>query len=311
VKGLLLAAVVGLAIATTVVGAQAPKPLQIYADVVDASGAAAKSVDIGDVHVTEDGLAATVTKVERLDWPVKLQILLDNGLGLGSGSIQPLKAGVEGLIAALALPEYLDVTIVTTSPQPRFLARAATSRAAMMKGLELLASDTRVGQFVDSLFEATQRIERDQTDFFPVIVSVATTSGDRRMKESDVETIMTRLATRPTVVHVVLYIGGPQNVGQAAHIQGAANAGANQFRVGSAVAKYSGGTYQSINNATRFESLLPQIGEDVAASVERYRRQFRITATRPAVATGAVGKVNVRMNPPLVTAGLSFDGPVR
>ncbi len=39
--------------------------------------------------------------------------------------------------------------------------------------LDLLGPDTRVGQFVESLFEATERIERDESDFFPVIVSVA------------------------------------------------------------------------------------------------------------------------------------------
>ena len=56
---------------------------------------------------------------------------------------------------------------------------------------------------------------------------------------------------------------------------------------------------------------LPEIGEKVALAVATYRRQFRITATRPSAATGAVGKVNVGLKPPLATAGLSFDGPVR
>ena len=60
------------------------------------------------------------------------------------------------------------------------------------------------------------------------------------------------------------------------------------------------------------------VGEDLAArrspvagdAVARHRRQFRITATRPAAATGSVGKVNVAVNAPLAPAGLSFDGPV-
>jgi hypothetical protein len=306
----LLAAALGLGLAS-VVAAQAPRRIQIYATVLDAAGRPVKSLDIDDVHVIEDGVDAAVTKVEKLDWPVKLQILLDNGLGLGAGNIQPLKVGVDGLIAALALPEYLQVTVVTTAPQPRFLTRGATGRTAMDKGLELLGPDTRVGQFVESLFEATERIEHDETDYFPVIVAVATTSGDRRMKESDVERILTRLAARSTTVHVVLFTGGPQGVSQAGLVQGASEAGTNQFRVGTAVAKYSGGTFESINSAARLESLLPEIGERVAESVEQYRQQFRITVTRPASAVGAVGTVKVRVPPPLATTGLSFDGPVR
>jgi hypothetical protein len=306
---LLLTATLGLALATTVVVAQAPKQIQIFAGVLDGTGAPAKSLGISDVRVMEDGVEATVTKVEPLEWPVKLQLLLDNGVGLGGGSIQPLKAGVQALLAAL--PENVEVTIVGTAPQPRFLARATSDRAVIQQGLELLASDRGVGRFVESLFEATQRIERDATDFFPIIISVATTSGDRDMKERDVERIMTRLAARPTTVHVVLYTGGPQGVSQAGNVQGAAYAGTNQSRVGMSVAKYSDGTYESINNATRLESLLPEIGRKVAAAVARHRQQFRITADRPAGAAGDLGKVDVGVKSPLATAGLSFDGPVR
>jgi hypothetical protein len=119
------------------------------------------------------------------------------------------------------------------------------------------------------------------------------------MKEKDVERIMARLAARPTTVHVVLYTGGPQGVSQAGHVQGAAYAGSNQSRVGMSVAEYTGGTYESINNATRLASLLPGIGKNVAASVERHRRQFRITVNRPAGATGGVGKVDVGVKLPL------------
>ena len=308
IKRPLLAGTLGLALTTAVVG-QAPTQIQIYARVLDGAGAPVQSLDVRDVRVVEDGVAATVARVERIDWPVKVQLLVDNGVGLGGGSIEPLKAGLQALLAAL--PDNVEVTIVGTAPQPRFLARATTDRAAMRQGIELLSSDRGVGRFVESLLEATQRIERDTSDYFPIVISVGTISGDRDMKEKDVERIMERLAARPTTVHVVLYTGGPQGASQAAHMQGAAYAGTNQSRVGTAVSNYSGGTYESINNATRLASLLPEIGELAASALERYRRQFRITAARPAAATGAVGKVDVGVTPPLATAGLSFDGPVR
>jgi hypothetical protein len=307
---LLPAAALGLVLATTVVMAQAPKQIQIFARVLDSRDAPAQSLAVSDVRVMEDGLDATVTKVEPLNWRMKLQLLIDNGVGLGGDSIQPLKAGVRALLESLPDTD-LEATIVGTAPQPRFLTRATTDRAAMQQGIELLAFDRGVGRFVESLFEATERIERDPGDYFPMIISVATISGDRDMKERDVERIMTRLAARPTTVHVVLYIGGPQGASQAGHVQGSAYAGTNQARVGMTVANYTGGTYESINNASRLESLLPEIGEEVAAAVRRHRQQFRITADRPAGATGAVGKVNVGVKPPLATAGLSCDGPGR
>ena len=107
-----------------------------------------------------------------------MQILLDNGIGLGGQNVQHLKNGVKGLLEAL--PENLEVTLVTTAPQPRFLAAPTTDRAAVQKGLDLLAPDGGAGRFVESLNEATQRIEKDKTDYFPVIISVAHHVGGSR-----------------------------------------------------------------------------------------------------------------------------------
>ncbi len=306
---LLLAAALGIGLVTTAVVAQTPRQIQIFAGVLDGSGAPVKALEARDVHVMEDGVDATVTKVERIDWPVKLQLLLDNGQGIGGGGgMLSLKEGVRALLAGL--PENTEVTIVGTAPQPRFLTRATTDRAAMMQGVELLSNDRGVGRFVESLLEATQRIERDTSDYFPVVISVATTSGDRDMREGNVQKILTLLAARPTTVHVVLYIGGPQSVSQAGQIQNAAYAGTNQARVAATVTEYSGGMYESINNAARLETLMPEIGKLVTTVAGRYRQQFRITVERPAGATGPVGKVNVGLKEPFKTSGLSFDGPV-
>ena len=134
----------------------------------------------------ENGADAKVTKVEPVNWPVKLQILLDNGVGMGSQNVQQLKNGVQALLAG-ACPTNLEVTLVSTAPQPRFLTQPTTDRAAMQKALDLLAPDTGAGRFVESLNEATQRIEKDKTDYFPVIISVGTTSGDANVRDSDVE----------------------------------------------------------------------------------------------------------------------------
>ncbi len=305
-----VAAIVALGLAAVTVVAQTPKQLQVFAGIVDGSGKPVESLTAADVHVMEDGVDATVTKVERLNWPAKVQLLLDNGQGIGGGGgMLSLKAGLRGLLDKL--PENTEVTIVGTAPQPRFLTRATQDRAAIQQGVDLLANDRGVGRFVESMLEATQRIERDTADAFPIIISVGTTSGDRDMREGNVAKILTLLAGRPTTVHVVLYIGGPQSVSQAGQIQGAAYAGTNQARVAATVTEYTGGLNESINNAARLETLLPEIGELVNTVVGRYRQQYRITAERPASATGAVGKVNIGMKEPLRTAGLSFDGPVK
>ncbi len=89
-----------------------------------------------------------------------------------------LKDGIKGLVEAL--PENLEVTIVTTAPQPRFLVRPTTDKAMMIEGLSRLAPDTGAGRFVESMNEATQRIEKDKTDHFPVIIIVGHELGRRQ-----------------------------------------------------------------------------------------------------------------------------------
>lgn len=293
-----LAVFVSLTAASGLVAAQGPKQIQVYASVLDGTGAPAKSLEIADVVLKENDADATVTRIEPVNWPVKLQLLLDNGIGLGSQNVQLLKNGVAGLLDAL--PANLEVTLVSTAPQPRILARASTDRAAVQKGLDLLAADSGAGRFIESLSEATQRIERDKGDFFPVIVTVATTIGDRETRDYDVQRIMKRLEARPTTVHVVVLTNSASGSG-----------GANQTNVGLTVTKFTGGRFENINSATRIATLLPEIGQQAATTIERQSHLFRVTADRPAGASGDVGRISLGSKAPLKVAGLSFDGRLR
>ena len=295
----LFATIIGVGLFSALVAAQNSKQIQIFASILDGTGAPAKTVEAGDLKLMENGADAKVTKVEPVNWPVKVQILLDNGIGLGSQNIQQLKNGVQALVQAL--PEKLEVTLVSTAPQPRFLARATTDRAAVQKGLDVLAPDTGAGRFVESLNEATQRIERDKGDYFPVIISVGTMSGDTNVRESDVKAMMNRLQTRPTTVHVILY-----NQGAAT-----ASGGGNQTQIGMSVTQYTGGKFENINSAQRIQSLLTDWGKEVSTMVERQSHQFRVTADRPAGASGDIGKISMGAKSPLVLSGLSFDGRIR
>src|SRR5207247_8309527 len=92
-----------------------------------------------DIHVMENGVQANVLKIESVSLPVKLKLLVDNGVGLGGDNISHLRNGVRGLLEAL--PPGVQVTFVTTAGQPKFLVRPTTDRAAMMKGLALLAPE--------------------------------------------------------------------------------------------------------------------------------------------------------------------------
>jgi hypothetical protein len=278
-------------------GLQAQQQLQVFASIVDAAGVAPKALDPTDVRILESGAELKVLKVESVtEWPTKLQVLLDNGVGLGGENLIHLRNGLRGLLEAV--PDGVEVSVYTTAPNPRPLVRPTTDKAAMLKGVDLLAPDSGAGRFVESLNEATQRIERDKTSHFPMIITVGSSAGDRNVMERDVERLFQRLQTKPATVHVVM-VSAPQR---------AASGGGSQIEVGIQASKATGGKYEPIAAPSRLASLLPELGALVAASHKKQSNQFRITAER-ANGSAPLGGVSAgTRNAALKLAGLSFDG---
>jgi hypothetical protein len=279
--------------------AYAQRQFQVYASVLDAAGAPVAALQPGDIRILESGMEARIVKIESVSFPVKLQLLLDNGAGLGGDNIVHLRNGVQSLLEAL--PPNLEVTVVVTSGQPRFLVRPTTDRGAIAKGLALLAPETGAGRFVEALSDATERIEKDKGNYVGVIVAVATTAGDLNVLERDVERIVQRLQAHPTIVHVVLFsLLGSRS----------ARGGANQTDVGIGITELTGGRFETIAAPSRLATLLPEIGARVATTHERQRREFRITAERPSGAVGELKGVSMAAFGGLSVASVSFDGRV-
>ena len=264
----------------TASGLLAQRQLSLLATITDPSGAEVTTIDPKDVRVTENGQAANVLKVEAVERVPKVQLLIDNGIGVPQESIGDLRTGVRGLLEAL--PPDIEVTVVTTAPQPRFLMKPTTDRKAVLDTVNRLAPDTGAGRFVESLFEATQRIERDkQPDASYTIVAVGTSSGDSNVRERDIQQIQERLQKFRPVVHVVIL----NLIGRSA------GGGAVQGEVGQAVAQMTDGRYENIAVANRLATLLPEIGGQLAKTLGKGSRQFRFTVERPGGASGDLGNM--------------------
>ena len=292
-------AAIAAVLCVTTPGTHAQQQFKLYASILDGTGVPVAAVQPTDIRVMENGVEAKIVKVESVSFPVKLQVLVDNGVGLGADNIAHLRNGVRGLLEAL--PAGVEVTLVVTAGQPKFLVRATTDRAAIMKGLGLLAPESGAGKFVEALLDATARIEKDKGDYVPVIVAFATTAGDVNVMERDGERLSKRIQERPTTVHVVLLslIGSRS-----------AQGGANQTEVGVGLTKMTGGRFESIAAPNRIATLLPEIGTQVAKAHERQTRQFRITAERPAGASGELTRVSMAAFGGLEVASVSLDGRI-
>jgi hypothetical protein len=270
-------ALVTVVLSGAALGAQ--ERFTLLASFIDpASGKAAETLTPADVGVSEDGLPAKVVAVEPVVRSVKVQVLIDNGAGTGR-NIGELRNGVRRLVETL--PPDTDTALVTTSPQPRFLVRATKNREELLKGVDRLTPDSGTGRFTESLAEAAERATKEK-DAFTVIIAAGTTSGDTKILDSDMQRALEQIGRKPMIVHVLLYAG-----------ERSASGGVAQVEVGERAAQMTGGRYEFINSMSRYSTLLPDLGAEVAKQLAGNTRQFRITVQRPDGKRGELGKVSV------------------
>jgi hypothetical protein len=278
-------AAVGLAVVCAcvmVVGVAAQQQVRLVASILDAEGQPPAELTIEDLRVMEDGEDATVTRVELVKRGVKVQIVVDNGLGLGQDGMLHLRNGVIGLIKSL--PDGLEATLVTTAPQPRFLARPTTDRDQLLQAAGRLTPDTSPGRFIEGLDEALQRAERDRGEHVHVILMAATTAGERDPRSSDIQQIMARARLGHASLHLAILDSGSIS----------SSGGVTQQEVGQAVTSMTGGRYEYIAAPGRLATLLPEMGAHLAEASVSLGNQFRITIERPAGKRGDLGRLTMR-----------------
>ena len=271
--------VILFALGLLTVGLAAQQQFTLLATILDPQkGTPAETVTTADVHVMEDGADAKVLKVDAVVRTVKVQVLLDNGVGIGQ-NLTEVRNGLRGLIGAL--PEDVETTVVTTSPQPRFLVKATKNREELLKGVDRLTLDSGTGRFTESLTEAAERANKEK-DAFTIFIAAGTTSGDREIREVHTKRLFEQLAGKPMIVHVVMFSG-----------ERSATGGDIQIEVGQAVTKMTGGRYENINNISRYATLLPEFGAEVKKQAAGSTRMFRITVQRPDGKRGSIGKIGI------------------
>jgi len=259
----------------------AQKQIRLLATVSGPNGEPVTTIDPKDVRVTENGTPATTVKVEGFDRVSKVQVLIDNGLGIPAESIADLRKGLTGLLEAI--PANVETTVVTTAPQPRFIERGTADKAKLMKTVELIAPASGPGRFVESLEEATQRVAKEP-DSLHTIVTVGTTAGDVNVKDADLKRIMERSAGGRFRVFAVLVVG---------RLNTTLSGGDVQETLADAVAKSTRGRFEKISVPNRLATLLPEIGAEIAKTVGPSTRQFRFTVDRPAGISGDLGRLSV------------------
>ena len=251
----------------------AQKQQQIFISLTAPDGKPVEGLEAGDVGVSEDDVSCKIVKVEPINWSVKLQVLVDNGK-VNTNPINPLRDGLTALFEQM--PDGIEMSLYTTAGTPRAIVKPTTDKQKLISGIGLIASDGGAGMFFDALSEAADRIAKDKTPGFPVILMVGSDFGRVRVLDQEYSKLQQIILDKGVTAHIIVTGGSG----------GTAGAG-TQTEIGIAMAKLSGGRYESLQSVTRLATLLPELGKRIAESQARQAHQYRITYERPANAKPA------------------------
>jgi hypothetical protein len=248
----------------------AQKQGQLFLSFTGQNGAAITDLQAGDVSVSEDGVDCKILKLESVNWPIKLHVLVDNGKP-NTNPINPLRDGLKGLFDAM--PDGIEMDMYSIAGAPRPVVKPTTDRQKLVDGIGLISPDSGTGMFFDGLFEAVSRIDKDKAPNFPVILVVGSDLGRASISDRDYMKLQEIIIKRAVTVHIIMMNG-------AAGVN--ATGGGPQTEVGLYVTKLSGGRYDNINSPSRLATLLPELGKKIADANAHQLNQYRVTYERPA-----------------------------
>jgi hypothetical protein len=278
--------------------------LQFVVSAVDKGGDPVPDLSAREIVMTEGGARATTLKVEPYAVPVKLTIAIDNGLASADALVH-YRSGLTRLVDAL--PFDLEVTLITTAPQPRIIVPATTDRLRIRRGITGFAPEDARPGFSDTLVEYSRRIEADlksrQTlDYLPVLLMISTTANEgTNYQTSEIERAIEFLIVRKAMVIVTMTSTRPGTV------VGDLNSN-RQALIAIPTTKATGGRYEALSASSRLATLLPELGRAIAALHRAHANQLRVTIQRPEGVTGPIRDPNVYVTRRGVTATVSLDG---
>jgi hypothetical protein len=300
-----IAGLASLAFALTVLQAQ-PNQFQFIVAATDAGGTPVTDLKASEVVMTESGAVATVLKIEPYKVPVKLTLAVDNGID-SREALAHYRAGLKGLVDAL--PSDIEVTLITTAPQPRMVVRPTTNRQQVLRGVNGFAPEDERPRFTDTLVEFSQRLQSELSgnkppSSLPIMVMVSTTANEvSSYQVPEVEKALNFLAMRKARLMITMTSTRPGDVSAVADIN--TN---RQAMIAIPATKATRGRYEAIALSSRLATLLPEIGKDIAALHTKHVNQFRVTVERANGATGPFQNLRVELSRTGLTGSVSADG---
>ena len=297
----MIRAAVAVLVVTAAAAVHAQQQFSFFLSAADATGTRVTNLRIDEVAVAEGGRPARVIKLEPINLPVRVTVMVDNGLGSAQHLVQ-YRNGLKGFFDAL--PTGVEASLLTLAPQPRWVVRRTNDRVQLVNGVDRISPDSGAARFVDALIEEGKRIDDDNKDsmtYFPIVVIMATTGPEGSTpRDRDLERMVQQFDRHAARVHIIMLgtnFTSPNTL-----------VGARQVQVGKLLSDVTGGRYEAIAAATRIATLLPEYGDLVADAHDFQSRQYLVTVERPAGATGPLGELSMGLTRPGLTFSATPEG---
>jgi len=294
--------------------AQGPATIEFVVSALDKSGNPVTDLKPEEVLFSEKAGKGKIVKFEPFALPVKVTIGVDNGSDIDSkGNPVPTSAlaignyrnGLKGFVEAF--PEGTEMTLITTSPQPRMVVKPTTDRAAILRGLTGFAPEGERPRFTDTLVEYSQRLEKETKDskfkmYVPIMLMVSTAANESSSYQpSEVQKAVNFLAQRRVKLYVTV------NSTRSGDATATADLNNNRQAIISIPAtKAMNGRFETLAIFNRLDTLLPEMGTELAAYAKRLTTQYMVTVQRPG--TGPVEGVAIEIAREGLTGSVSLDG---
>jgi hypothetical protein len=264
---------------------QAQQQGQFVVVLTSADGQPVTSINPADLSVNEAEKPAKVLKVEPRSFPMRVTLALEPARGFADAIVQ-LRAGAKGFVNAL--PAGVEITLVSTAPQPRVIVKGTTNKEEVLKALDRLAPESTPGRYVEAVTEQIQRWDKDKDRglYTPIMVVMGSTFGEEVVRSNWINEAMDKLTTiAGAAIHSVMY---------EAPLTATGGGGDFQMDFARQVSQRTRGRFESFAAAQRIGTLLPEIGAEIAKT--QSASQFLVTIERPAGATGRMTLLS--MSPP-------------
>ena len=291
-------------LSTAWLSGQAGTTFQFIVAATNAAGEPVADLKPDDVLMSEKAGPAKVTTVEPFALPVKVTIAVDNGHD-SEQALSNYRAGLKGFVEAF--PPDTEMTIITTAPQPRMVVKESRDRAAILRGVNGFAPEAGRPRFTDALVDYGRRLEAEMKDpkfklYVPILLMVSTAANETASYQpAEVDKAIGFLIARRAMIYVTV------NSTRSGDATATADLNTNrQSMIAVPVTKRVNGRYEAIAIFNRLDTLLPDMGRELAAYAKRLGTQYKVTVTR--AGSGPIEEPRIELAREGLTGAVSPDG---